>query len=354
MFHCQRDSTARQLETEVLSCSAATRQLERAGRKEKVQGWEVVCDDTVIFPEGGGQNSDRGRVAGLEVLAATRQGDSAVLFLQGETGLVVGQQVLQTVDWVRRWDNMQQHSGQHLISAILEREHGINTLSWWMAESTPDKVGLSYIELDQAVTAEQLDQVQGRCNSVVREALPVTVTQYQLGDPALEAAHTRGLPADHAGPVRLVSISGVDSNLCCGTHVSNTAQLQTVSLTHTETKKGKHWLYFLVGGRVNLHLQVCLAREKALTKILNNAPDQHIQLVDKMQKSLKLSLKTNSNLLKEVAVHEACEVKKIEPKPSHHVVYKRDGDTEYINTFLKELDDNVSKTVHVQIDPLLL
>ena len=107
-------------------------------------------------------------MAGLEVLAATRQGESAVLFLQGETGLVVGQQVLQTVDWERRWDNMQQHTGQHLISAILEKEHGINTLSWWMAESTPDKVGLSYIELDQAVTAEQLDQVQGQSNALTK------------------------------------------------------------------------------------------------------------------------------------------------------------------------------------------
>jgi len=273
-------------------------------------------------------------------MCVTRKGDTAVHFLSSPIQLAEGDKVKQVVDWTRRWDNMQQHSGQHLVSAVLENEHKINTMSWWMAETSEHKVGVSYIELDQPVSDTLLSTVEDRCNSVIQSALDMTVTTYQVGDPALDQAHTRGLPADAAGPVRLVSIPGVDSNLCCGTHVSCTSQLQVVKLVNMESKKGKHWLYFLVGGRVNAYLQSCLGRERTLTKILNNAPEEHIDLVDKMQKTLKVSQKNNSNLLKELAVYEAQKTKQTSPKPLYCVVHRKEGDSDFISAFIKELDDN--------------
>merc|ERR1719381_259034 len=99
------------------------------------------------------------------------------------------------------------------------------------------KVGVSYIELDKLPSQEVLVSVEERCNQVIRDALPVTVSLLEVGDPAPEESHTRGLPADHTGKVRLVTIPGVDANLCCGTHVRNTSQLQVVKLLHTESKK---------------------------------------------------------------------------------------------------------------------
>ena len=76
-----------------------------------------------------------------------------------------------------------------------------------------------------------------KCNQIIRDAREVSVHNYNVGDPALDQAHTRGLPADHVGPVRVVSISGdVDTNLCCGTHVSNTSQLQMIQLVGAESK----------------------------------------------------------------------------------------------------------------------
>eukprot|EP00092_Neocalanus_flemingeri_P032681 GFUD01035546.1.p1 GENE.GFUD01035546.1~~GFUD01035546.1.p1 ORF type:complete len:414 (+),score=163.75 GFUD01035546.1:43-1284(+) len=340
MFHCQRDSFARELETEVVSCKPVTRKLEVNGKKQPVVGCEVVCKDTVIFPEGGGQNTDKGTISGVPVVSVTRLGSTAVHFLSSPLQLVEGDKVVQVVDWTRRWDNMQQHSGQHLVSAVLEKEHNINTMSWWMAENSDKKVGVSYIELDQPVPDTTMSAVEDRCNSVIQSALPMTVNTYQVGDPALDEAHTRGLPADQTGPVRLVSIPGVDSNLCCGTHVSCTSQLQVVKLVNMETKKGKHWLYFLVGSRVTSYLQSCLARERTLTKILNNAAEEHIELVDKMQKSLKVAQKDNSNLLKELAVQEANKIKQSSPKPLYCIVHRKEGDSDFISAFLKELDEN--------------
>ena len=123
--------------------------------------------------------------------------------------------------------------------------------------------------------------------------------------------------------------------------MSCTSQLQVVKLVNMESKKGKHWLYFLVGGRVNAYLQACLGRERTLTKILNNAPEEHIDLVDKMQKTLKVSQKNNSNLLKELAVYEAQKTKQTSPKPLYCVVHRKEGDSDFISAFIKELDDNV-------------
>ena len=115
-----------------------------------------------------------------------RAGDTAVHLLEAGQDWGPGTVVTQVVDWDRRWDNMQQHSGQHLLSAILENEHKTNTLSWWLAESSASKIGVSYIELDKPVTEATLAAVQERCNEVIRDALPVSVVTYNVGDPELD------------------------------------------------------------------------------------------------------------------------------------------------------------------------
>lgn len=336
MFYCQRESYAREYESAVLSCAPVKRKLEVGGKKVEVPGFEVVFEDTVFFPEGGGQNTDKGYIGDTEVLDVYRRGPAAVHFVSGE--LEPGAKVKQTLDWERRFDNMQQHSGQHIVSAVLEKEFGINTTSWWMAESTSSKVGVSYIELDKPVPADTCQLVEDRCNRAIQDAVPVTVSVYLPGDPQLDTAHTRGLPADHSGPIRLVQVGDIDSNLCCGTHVSNLAHLQAVKLLYTEGRKGKCLLYFLVGSRVLKYLSQTVERERALTVILRNGPEDHLDLVEKMQKNLKLVTKTNSNLLKELAVSEAKEKRELQPKPDYLYFYRRDGDSDYISTLMKELD----------------
>ena len=110
-----------------------------------------------------------------------------------------------------------------------------------MAETHPGKVGVSYIEVDRQLGEETQAEVEDRCNAVITSALPVTVHTFNVGDPELDEAHTRGLPQDHTGPVRVVKMGEVDNNLCCGTHVSNTSQLQMVHLMGSESKVITDW-----------------------------------------------------------------------------------------------------------------
>lgn len=85
--------------------------------------------------------------------------------------------------------------------------------------------------------------------------------------------HSRGLPADHVGDIRIIKIDGVDSNMCCGTHVSNLSQLQIIKLLHSEKskRKNKTLLHFLVGNRVIRKLDIMLKREQKLTTVLKYA-----------------------------------------------------------------------------------
>ena len=111
------------METELVSCKQVNKKIDVNGKKVAISGHEIVCKDTVLFPEGGGQNSDHGTINNLPVLTVTRLGNTAVhLVSDGDQDLAPGTSVTQVVDWTRRWDNMQQHSGQHLLSAILEQQ----------------------------------------------------------------------------------------------------------------------------------------------------------------------------------------------------------------------------------------
>lgn len=118
------------------------------------------------------QPCDHGWINEKAVLDVQRKGAEAYHFVESEVPFVVGESVTSKIDWNRRHDHMQQHSGQHLISALFERDYGINTLSWSLG------VDVSYIELSPnvVVSQEQVDTIERRCNELIAAATPV-ITQ---------------------------------------------------------------------------------------------------------------------------------------------------------------------------------
>uniref|UniRef100_A0A8C3URX3 Alanyl-transfer RNA synthetases family profile domain-containing protein n=1 Tax=Catharus ustulatus TaxID=91951 RepID=A0A8C3URX3_CATUS len=308
VFQCQRDSWARQFTTRVVSCRAA--ELRPEGGGEPVSGFQVVLEDTILFPEGGGQPDDRGLIGDVPVLRVTRRGSEAVHFVPA--ALEPGAEVLLSLDWERRFDHMQQHSGQHLISAVAEQMFGFKTTSWELGRQR------SVIELDTPlVTAEQVEALEKSVNEKIRDRVPVTVRELAADDPEVETVRSRGLPDDHVGPVRVVDIKGIDSNLCCGTHVSNLSDLQVIKLLGVEKgKKNKTNLVFLAGNRVLKSIEQSHSTEKALTSLLKNGPGEHVEAVKRLQSSVKLLQKNNLNLLRDIAVLIARDFKnKPAPKP---------------------------------------
>jgi len=127
-LHCQRDSYAQTCEAEVARCSkAAAKASKRFPEAQDL--FAIVLSDTVLFPEGGGQPNDVGTIDGVQVVDVQRIQGECVHFVKEE--LAVGKKVKVQVDWGVRFDHMQHHSGQHLLSAIITKELGFKTTSWY-------------------------------------------------------------------------------------------------------------------------------------------------------------------------------------------------------------------------------
>ncbi|NXN13518.1 AASD1 protein, partial [Indicator maculatus] len=312
-----------QFATRVVSCRAA--ELRPEGGGEPLRGFQVVLEDTILFPEGGGQPDDRGLIGDVPVLRVTRRGPEAIHFVQAP--LEPGAEVLLSLDWDRRFDHMQQHSGQHLITAIAEQMFGFKTTSWELGRQR------SLIELDTpSMTAEQIETLERSVNEKIRERVPVVVRELPADDPEIETVRSRGLPDDHVGPVRVVDIKGIDSNMCCGTHVSNLSDLQVIKLLGTEkAKKNKTNVVFLAGNRVLKSVEQSHSTEKALTSLLKSGPGEHVEAVKRLQSSVKLLQKNNLNLLRDLAVLIAQDFKNRAAQSQLFVLHRKEGDSEFMN-----------------------
>ncbi|CAB4029085.1 Alanyl-tRNA editing Aarsd1, partial [Paramuricea clavata] len=251
----------------------------------------------------------------IPVLRVARRGAIAVHVV--EKAIPVDAVVSLKVDWTRRFDHMQQHSGQHLITAIIDKNYGYKTLSWELGKTkTAIDLGCS------SLTPDQLSEIEEECNMAIRNHTNVTVHVYESAkDPELQQVRTRGLPDDHVGQVRVVEIEGLEMNMCCGTHVRNLSDLQMIKLLHTEPTKGLLRLFFLAGKRVLDFTHKALDNEKGLTKILSCGPDEHVTMVDKLQKSLKAANKVNRSQLRELALLEAYKIKSGDKKEPYVCIH---------------------------------
>ncbi|XP_044274581.1 alanyl-tRNA editing protein Aarsd1-like isoform X1 [Varanus komodoensis] len=330
-FMCQRDSWLQQFSTQVVSCCPAELSTETGGKKHTLCGFYVILEDTILFPEGGGQPDDQGLINDIPVLRVIRQGPDALHFIQ--TPLEPGSTVQVVLNWDRRYDHMQQHSGQHLITALADLMFGFKTTSWELGRQR------STIELDTtAMTAEQVAALEQSVNEKIRAHIPVVVKELEVDDPDIKLVRSRGLPDDHTGPVRIISIEGIDANMCCGTHVSNLSDLQVIKLLGTEKgKKNKINLVFLAGNRVLKALERSYATEKAMTSLLKNGPEEHVEAVKRLQNSLKQLQKSNLNLLRDLAVLTAQKLKSNLAQERVFVLHRKDGDSEFMNIIANEI-----------------
>ncbi|XP_038046447.1 alanyl-tRNA editing protein Aarsd1-B-like isoform X2 [Patiria miniata] len=269
---------------------------------------------------------------GIDVLRITRRGADAVLFV--EKAIEAGTEVVQKVDWTRRFDHMQQHSAQHLITAVAEAKYGWPTTSWDLGKEK------SFIEMDTPkIQAEHMQELEREVNEAIRKQLAMTPRLVDLGSAVLNCVRTRGLPEDHVGQVRIVEIETIEANTCCGTHVANLSHLQSIKLLGAEKgKKNKTNLYFLAGDRLLNYLGKCLANEKLLTGFLKCGPEGHPQAAEKIQKSLKVANKSTTTLLRDLAALEAYRYNNQANKDPVFVLHRKEGDLEFLNMVANEIN----------------
>lgn len=217
-----RDSYLREFEARVLERSE--------------DGAVLYLDRTAFYPDSGGQPSDTGLLNGVPVAGLTDEGDRIGHRMAGP---VSGEVVAGQIDWTRRFDHMQQHSGQHLLSAVFVELFNAQTLSFHLGAEA------STIDLDlQALSPEQVLAAERRANQVVSENRPLTVTF----ESAAEAVELRK-PSEREGLLRVVSIAGLDRSACGGTHVRASGEIGCILIRRLDRIRGTVRVEFLCGRR---------------------------------------------------------------------------------------------------------
>lgn len=199
-------------------------------------GTVVYLDRTAFYPTSGGQPHDIGSIAGAAVLEVLDEGERIA---HRVTAPVNADAVDCAIDWGRRFHHMQQHTGQHLISAVFEELFGLRTVSFHLgaASSTIDLEG-------PAVDGRVLEEVERRANQIIYENRPVAV-HFE------HAAEAQGLrkPSDREGTLRIVAIDSLDRSACGGTHVRSTGEIGVVLLRKTEKIRQATRVEFVCGAR---------------------------------------------------------------------------------------------------------
>ena len=217
------------------------------------KGWEVVLDATAFYPEGGGQAADTGCLNGIRVLDTRERDETVVHFCEGP--LDVGTAVEGVIDWEPRFHRMQQHSGEHIVSGIINRRYGYHNVGFHMGSD------IITIDFDGVIPAEDLASIEAEANGALWQNLPVQCwypSQQEL--PNVPYRTKRALP----WPVRIVEVPGFDICACCGTHVKATGEIGLIKL------------FTMMGFRGGTRMEMSCG--KSALKLLNEAYEQNRQV----------------------------------------------------------------------------
>ena len=205
-------------------------------RHRSDDGRRVVLDRTAFYPTSGGQPFDTGRLGGRAVIGVVDDGETIAHLLDAP---LLEDEVEGIVDWPRRLDHMRQHTGQHLLSAVLADLYGHQTVSVHF--------GAEYATLDldaSELTPDQLREAERRANAVVMENRPVSVS---FEDAATAAGLRKA--SDRSGTLRVVTIADLDRSACGGTHVRATGEIGPILIRGAERVKKQVRLEFRCGLR---------------------------------------------------------------------------------------------------------
>ena len=259
-------------------------------------GLRIYLDETAFFPTSGGQPHDRGLLGSMTVVDVVDEEDriAHVLSLPLDAART---RLDGLIDWNRRFDHMQQHTGQHLLSAVFEDLFGAKTLS---VHFGPD---YSTLDVDaESISRTQLVAGGERANAIVAEGRPVSVTF----EDSAAASGLRKAP-DRAGTLRIVSIAGIDRSACGGTHVRSTSEIGTVLLRSVEKVRKSTRIEFVCGLRAVRRARKDFESLAAIGASLSASLDDAAGLVAAQSERLKEGDNARKKLEKDLAVFRARE-----------------------------------------------
>ena len=265
------------------------------GVVRKEDQWEVTLDRTAFYPTSGGQPYDVGTLDEAKVLDVFDQEDGTVGHLV-DRELEKNCRVRGHVDWDRRFDHMQQHTGQHLLSAAFDRELSARTVSFHLGTSS------ATIDLDKELSADRIAAAETAANTILWEDREVCVRFVT----AAEAAKLplRKDPA-RSGDLRIIEIKNYDMSACGGTHVSRTGAIGIIAIAGAERFKGGMRVEFVCGGRALRAYRGLRSSVAGGVRLLSVLPDDLPGAIERLQSAGRAQQKVQQDLQERLAVHEA-------------------------------------------------
>jgi len=254
-------------------------------------GTTVYLDRTAFYPTSGGQPFDTGSISGVAVRDVVDEDDRIAHHLAGP--LPAGR-VECTVDWRRRFDHMQQHTGQHLLSAVLSEQFALHTVSFHLG---PDS---ATIDLEGGgIDGRTIEEAERRANEIVSENRPVRI-EFQ------HAAEAQGLrkASEREGTLRIISIGGLDRSACGGTHVRATGEIGVILIRKLEKVRQATRVEFLCGGRAVRRARADFSALSQVAQSFSAPLDETPALVAAQLETAKAAEKARRKLELEVATYE--------------------------------------------------
>lgn len=244
--------------------------------RQRKDGWAVVLDKTCFYPEGGGQPGDRGRLNQIPVVD-THEKDGQVLHYT-EAPLEIGQEVSGEIDWAHRFDLMQQHTGEHMVSGVVHRIYGFDNVGFHMGADAIT------IDFSGELTEQQLQEVEREVNERIWQ--DVAIRCWYPSPEELQKIPYRS-KKELTGRVRIVEVPGADICACCGTHVRRTGEIGLVKFLNVEKFHSGVRVEMLSGGRAYAYLSDIVFQNRRVSQLLSAKVRETAKAVENLAAELE-------------------------------------------------------------------
>lgn len=251
--------------------------------------WQVTLDATAFYPEGGGQSCDLGTLGGVNVLDVRESGQEILHLCDGP--LDVGTEVTGRIDWVRRFDLMQQHTGEHILSGLIHEKFGYHNTGFHVGADCME------VDFDGPIGPEDLAELELRANEAVWADIPL-----KCWTPDPEELQTvfyrtkRALP----WPVRIVQVPGYDSCACCGVHVKRTGGVGLIKILSCTRLRGGVRLQMVCGARAYRHMVTIFEENRLVSQAFSVPMEATGMGARKMNEALTAEKARSAHLLSRI------------------------------------------------------
>lgn len=313
------DSYSTEFSAKVLTCSACE---DEEGR------YAIVLDQTLFFPEEGGQSPDKGNLDGANVLDVQIKDEMITHYV--DMPFEVGSEVHGTVNWKHRFYNMQQHSGEHIFSGIVHKRFGYDNVGFHLSDQ------IVTMDFNGILSEQDVLDVEYAVNEVIAKNVPITVSF--PSDEELKKLDYRS-KKELEGPIRIVTVEGYDICACCAPHVKRTGEIGMLKVMHVQNYKGGVRIVFLCGFRAleafNEKNSIVDALVNMMSTNQENIADNIIKLKDELQ-TVKGKLAAANKQLLEIELNE------LDPNLTDVILFKEQIEPRMLREIVNQLMERYS------------